>query len=128
MQMIFRKYRPLAFLPVLTWLTMQILMTGILPSSSAVAAAGDLSLSGVICTPTGVKYLSADDTPINPGDTSEQECDWCQAFGTSALPDRAASVAKVAFYVQRYTWPQTTDLSGSDEFSGKTTAIRAPPL
>jgi len=128
MQMIFRKYRPLAFLPVLTWLIMQILMTGILPSSAAVAATGGLPLSNVICTPTGVKFLSTDNAPLNPGEASEQECDWCQAFGTTAPLDRSAPVVRVAFHVQGYAWPQTADLSAADRFSGNISGIRAPPL
>jgi|SaaInlStandDraft_5_1057022.scaffolds.fasta_scaffold60326_2 hypothetical protein len=127
MQRIFHKFRPLGILPAFAWLIMQILMTGAFLPSIADAEVLGFDSTVTICTPNGLKSLSLDGEPTEPGDATRPGCDWCQAFGNTAPLGAPGTVLKVAFDSEPYFYQLTYHQTGANKYTGKSTAIRAPP-
>lgn len=87
-----RKIKNLSFVPAFLWLFTQLVMSGILLPSAASADGSDSLFSGkiLICTPAGLKYVSAASLNLEagegsspPGGTSGNslDCEWCLHFG-----------------------------------------------
>ena len=123
-----RKLKFARALPAFAWLIMQMLMTGVFLPSSADAKIPGLDSTVAICTPTGLKVISLADDPAEPGETTWQECDWCQAFGNTAPLVRSDTVSKVAFDFEKYSFQPAGKHTAADRFFGNIRAIRAPPL
>lgn len=96
---VLREIRSLALLPLMAWVVMKLVMTGMfLPVSLAHATSTD-DFAYVICTPSGLKIISAEGEELPTGhELAEEVCKWCHSLGKVApLPASAPEVARVAF-------------------------------
>ena len=106
---------------------MQVLMSGIILPSNVNAEVSDFEITTVICTPTGLKTLSLDDGSTDPGDATEANCEWCQAFANMAPLDRPGTALKIAFSTEPFFYQLTSHQTAADKYSDHVAAIRAPP-
>ena len=96
-----RNRKRLSILPALLWLLVQLSMTGLFAPASSYAETSNPLFSGtlIICTPTGIKYVSAAEFYDESGGTDQQpsntaeNCEWCMSFGN--MPPLAAIQASV---------------------------------
>jgi len=76
-------------MPVIVWLSMQLLMTGaVWPASASTVANQDsstLPVTIIICTPSGLKSVVLNNDGSLPEKTpSGEDCPWCLYFSHSA--------------------------------------------
>lgn len=106
-----RRYTRWAFFPALAWLIMQGVMSFAvvaLLSSSSIGAQGELPFTElVICSPSGPKRVAAADIFGSDADGTGEGwptdsdaavgCQWCQAYGSLAVPARTAQATDCVF-------------------------------
>lgn len=114
--------------PAIAWLVMQLLMTGLVQPSNALADTDGFSLTSVICTSSGFKVITLDEKPSAPENSANQECEWCQAFGNTAPLKISGELVRLSFDFGRHSYqPQEIQFALNLPI-GSTAPIRAPPL
>jgi hypothetical protein len=124
----FRNNRSLALLPAIAWLTMQLMMTGVLSSAKASTGTDRNSLVTVICTADGLKFVDSAGNPVAPTNLPSEKCEWCKAFGTSAPVKGPLTVVTVSFNIEARCFHRPENEIIESRFVDTISAIRAPPL
>jgi len=127
MQTSFYKLRSLKIAPVIAWLVMQFLMTGIFPLSDAFASTEEPNATIEICTVNGLQLVTLDGEPVVPKTTVSQGCEWCQAFGNIAPLQPSNTLVKLRANIKKQSYQPFGDQDFSNQFFDNIAAIRAPP-